>query len=103
MSVATTAASGGRIGPVRVSVFMNRSNQAVRIPKEMSFPEAKELEMQRVGDVITLRPLKPTWESFFDLAQPLSEEENPWTERHEVLADRDIDWGDLMESDDGDR
>ncbi len=49
-----------------VSVFMNRSNQAIRIPKDMSFTGVRTLQATRVGDVLTLRPAKPTWESFFD-------------------------------------
>jgi antitoxin VapB len=82
-------------GPVRVAIFMNRSNQAVRIPKEMSFPEAKELEMQRVGDVITLRPVKPSWESFREL-QPAPDDF--MAERPDVIEFRPVDFGALGEA-----
>ena len=51
----------------RVSVFQTRSNQAIRIPKAMSFPGATELEARREGDILTLRPVRPSWESFFAL------------------------------------
>ncbi len=47
-----------------VSVFKNGANRAVRLPKDMDFEGVTELEIQREGDVITLRPVKPSWESF---------------------------------------
>jgi antitoxin VapB len=53
--------------PETASIFMNRTNQAVRIPRSMAFAEAKDVELRRVGDVITIRPVKPTWESFLQL------------------------------------
>jgi antitoxin VapB len=95
MSVAASAAKGVVAGPVRVSVFMNRSNQAVRIPKEMSFPETKELEMRRVGDVITLRPVKPGWQSFRSL-EPAPDDF--MAERPDVIEFRPVDFGDLGEA-----
>ena len=49
-----------------ISIFMNRSNQAVRIPKDMGFPGVSQLEATRIGDQLILRPIKPSWESFFE-------------------------------------
>ncbi|MDR0770217.1 MAG: type II toxin-antitoxin system VapB family antitoxin [Burkholderiales bacterium] len=53
-----------------VSVFKNGGNRAVRLPKDMDFGDVAELEIRREGDVIVLRPVKPSWESFsaFDKA-----------------------------------
>jgi antitoxin VapB len=81
----------------RVAVFMNRSNQSVRIPKEVGFDGIKELELQRIGDVITLRPPKPSWDEFFDQARAAAVGDDPWAERREVLDERSTDWGNLME------
>ena len=78
----------------RVAVFKNRQNQAVRIPKAMSFPDdVTELEMTRVGDVITLQPPRQSWDTFArtmtELAIP---DDDPfWSyleERHPVIEYR---------------
>lgn len=47
-----------------VSIFKNNANQAVRIPKDMQFEGVTELEIQREGDTILLRPVRPNWTSF---------------------------------------
>jgi len=52
----------------RVSIFKNRQNQAIRIPKAMSFPDdVTELEITRVGDVLTLQRPRMSWEEFAKL------------------------------------
>ncbi|MDR1078290.1 MAG: type II toxin-antitoxin system VapB family antitoxin [Propionibacteriaceae bacterium] len=51
----------------RAALFRNRANQAVRIPKAMSFPDdVTEVQLTRVGDVLTVKPARPSWESFFE-------------------------------------
>ncbi|MDR2244809.1 MAG: type II toxin-antitoxin system VapB family antitoxin [Burkholderiales bacterium] len=52
-----------------VSVFKNGSNRAVRLPRDMDFGDVAELEIQRKGDAIILRPVKPSWESFAALGK----------------------------------
>ena len=47
-----------------VSVFKNGSNRAVRLPRDMDFADVNEMEIRREGDVIILRPTRPSWESF---------------------------------------
>jgi len=47
-----------------VSIFKNGNNRAVRLPKDLDFEGITELEIQREGDAIILRPVKPSWESF---------------------------------------
>lgn len=46
-----------------VSVFKNGNNQAVRLPKNMEFDDVSELESIKTGDVVTLRPIRPSWQS----------------------------------------
>lgn len=46
-----------------VSLFMNGKNQAIRLPVDMAYEGVRELEITREGDVITLRPVRPGWES----------------------------------------
>jgi len=74
--------------PTRVAVFTTRANQAVCIPKEMSFPGVKELEVRRIGDVLTMRPVKPSWESFFDLP-PV--DDGILADRRDVVESRPMD------------
>ncbi|MCC2597558.1 type II toxin-antitoxin system VapB family antitoxin [Pusillimonas sp. MFBS29] len=46
-----------------VSLFMNGKNQAIRLPVDMAYEDVCELEISREGDVITLRPVRPSWKS----------------------------------------
>jgi antitoxin VapB len=49
------------------SIFTNGSNQAVRIPKDMEFQGIDELEITKEGDLLILRPIRPSWLSLADL------------------------------------
>ncbi|AUM33913.1 AbrB/MazE/SpoVT family DNA-binding domain-containing protein [Salmonella enterica subsp. enterica] len=48
-----------------VSIFKNGNNRAIRLPRDLDFDGVSELEIVREGDSIILRPVRPTWESFF--------------------------------------
>lgn len=50
-----------------VSIFKNGKNQAVRLPNDMAYEGVGELEISRVGDIITLRPVRPSWQSLSEL------------------------------------
>lgn len=50
-----------------VSIFKNSTSQAIRIPKDMEFPDLVELEISREGDTITLRPARPSWSSLAEV------------------------------------
>lgn len=50
-----------------VSIFMNGGNRVIQLPQEMSFDGIGELEISKGGDVITLRPARPSWTSLADL------------------------------------
>jgi antitoxin VapB len=50
----------------RVSVFRNNRNQAIRLPKDYEFPGVSELTIEKHGDTILLRPVRPTWSSLVD-------------------------------------
>ena len=49
-----------------VSIFKNSRNQAIRIPKDMEFQGVSALEIQKKGDVLILRPVRPSWTSLQD-------------------------------------
>ncbi|MBV9287402.1 MAG: AbrB/MazE/SpoVT family DNA-binding domain-containing protein [Hyphomicrobiales bacterium] len=73
-----------------VSIFRNNRNQAVRLPKDFEYPaEVAELVIEKHGDVITLRPVRPDWASFFDLP-PLPEAENFLRERPPIFVERKV-------------
>lgn len=50
--------------PRTVSIFRNNRNQAIRLPKDLEFPGVNELTIERHGDTIVLRPVRPDWVSF---------------------------------------
>ena len=53
----------------RASIFRNGSNQAVRLPQELRFPnEVKEVRIRKRGDSLVISPLRPDWASFFAIA-----------------------------------
>ena len=63
-----------------VTIFMNGRNQAVRLPQDMAFDGVAELEISKEGDVITLRPARPSWKSLTGLLKAdadLLQERNP--------------------------
>ena len=52
----------------RASIFRNGSNQAVRLPQELRFPEeVKEVRIRKQGDSLLISPVRPDWASFFAL------------------------------------
>lgn len=49
------------------ALFKSNRNQAVRIPKDMEFPEGvKEVIVRRVGNQLILTPPESLWDEFFD-------------------------------------
>ncbi|WP_193092872.1 type II toxin-antitoxin system VapB family antitoxin [Halomonas colorata] len=67
-----------------VSIFKNGKNQAVRLPADMSYEGIGELEITREGDVITLRPVRPSWTSFAELPKA---DDNFLIDRPDVVSD----------------
>jgi antitoxin VapB len=49
-----------------VSIFRNNRNQAIRLPKDFEFQGVTELSIERQGDTILLRPVRPDWLSLVD-------------------------------------
>lgn len=49
------------------SVFRSNRNQAVRIPKDLEFPEGvKKLIVRKVGNTLVFTPPENLWDDFFD-------------------------------------
>ncbi|WP_407312464.1 type II toxin-antitoxin system VapB family antitoxin [Pseudomonas sp. nanlin1] len=51
----------------KVSIFKSGKNQAIRFPIDMAYEDVGELEITRIGDTITLRPVRPGWLSLAEL------------------------------------
>jgi len=51
-----------------VSIFRNNRNQAIRLPKDFEFQGVTELTIERQGDTILLRPVRPDWRSFMEVS-----------------------------------
>jgi antitoxin VapB len=59
----------------RASIFRNGSNQAVRLPQELRFPESvTEVRVRKQGDALVLSPVRPDWSSFFALEVDVPED-----------------------------
>ncbi len=64
----TAAKSMSTASSRRASIFRNGTNQAVRLPQELRFPEeVKEVRIRKQGDSLVLSPIRPNWASFFAL------------------------------------
>lgn len=68
----------------KVSIFRNNRNLAIRLPKDFEFPGVTELTIEKRGDTILLRPIRPTWTSLAN--EPLADSDF-LRERPELIAD----------------
>ncbi|PXW47572.1 antitoxin VapB [Grimontella sp. AG753] len=71
----------------KVSVFVNGSNRAVRIPRDMDFDGVKEFFISRDGDTLILKPVRPSWSSFFTEVEKA--DPDFMAERSPVIEDKD--------------
>lgn len=53
----------------KVSILKRGRSQVIRLPADMTFEAVSELEISRVGDTITLRPVRPSWLSLAELPE----------------------------------
>ena len=54
-------------------IFRSGNSQAVRIPKEFQL-EGTEVEIQRRGNALILRPKRKSWKAFVDSLERFSED-----------------------------
>lgn len=50
--------------PKKAKLFQNGGSQAVRLPAEYRF-EGDEVQVEKVGNTLVLRPVKSSWKEFF--------------------------------------
>jgi antitoxin VapB len=62
--------------PAQSTLFKSNRSQAVRIPKELAFPEnVTKVFVRKVGKSVTITPVDALWDDFF--AQPGIDIEEP--------------------------
>ena len=73
--------------PARSSLFKSNRSQAVRLPKELAFPEGvKQVAIRKVGKARILLPADAAWDYFFDApCVDLETREQPQAEARENL------------------
>ena len=54
-------------------IFRSGNSQAVRIPKEFQM-QGDEVEIERKGDVLLLRPKKKSWDAFTESLQKFTDD-----------------------------
>jgi antitoxin VapB len=60
---------------MKSTVFMTNRTQAVRIPKELAFPQTvKEVEVHRDGEKLTIVPRRRDWADWFENGPRFSED-----------------------------
>ncbi|MGM0695073.1 MAG: type II toxin-antitoxin system VapB family antitoxin [Pseudomonadota bacterium] len=50
-----------------IPIEILEGTQVVHLPADMAYEGVEELVIFREGDVVTLRPARPSWTSFFEL------------------------------------
>lgn len=72
---------------VRTTVFQSNRSQAVRLPKDVAFPEGvKEVRVLRYGKQRVIVPAGAVWDDFFDApGVDLGEREQPPVQPRETF------------------
>jgi antitoxin VapB len=71
----------------RSSLFKSNRSQAVRLPKDLAFPEGvKQVAIRKVGKARIIMPADSAWDDFFDSAGvDLGERRQPEVDVRESL------------------
>lgn len=51
----------------RITLVNSDGTQTITLPAELAYQDVHELQVIRVGDVMTLMPVRPSWDSFWNL------------------------------------
>lgn len=73
--------------PARSSLFRSNRSQAVRLPKDLAFPEGvKQVAIRKAGTSRVIAPADAAWDDFFDSpGVDLGERVQPEAERREAF------------------
>jgi antitoxin VapB len=52
---------------VKTKIFKNNRSQAIRLPKEVAFPESvKDVEITAIGNKRVIAPVSQSWDEWFN-------------------------------------
>jgi antitoxin VapB len=73
--------------PTRSSLFKSNRSQAVRLPKELAFPDGvKQVAIRKLGKARVIVPADAVWDDFFDApGVDLGERAQPAAEVRELF------------------
>jgi antitoxin VapB len=61
--------------PTRTVIFKSNQTQAVRLPKDVAFPDGvREVEIIKVGNSRVISPVGQRWDSFFAAGPHVSDD-----------------------------
>ena len=75
---------------VKTKIFKSNRSQAVRLPKEVAFPESvKDVEITAIGNMRMISPVSQSWDEWFDgpgvSSDFMTERKQPRDQRRETL------------------
>lgn len=70
---------------LRASIIRRKRDVIVRLPREIDLPGVTEFIIEKRGDAILLRPVRPTWTSLID--EPRADDDF-LCRRTDVIEDR---------------
>ena len=75
---------------VKTKIFKSNRSQAVRLPKEVAFPESvKDVEITAIGNMRMISPVSQSWDEWFNgpgvSSDFMTERKQPQDQRRETL------------------
>ena len=75
---------------VKTKIFKSNRSQAVRLPKEVAFPESvKDVEITAIGNMRMISPVSQSWDEWFKgpgvSSDFMTERKQPQDQRRETL------------------
>ena len=75
---------------VKTKIFKSNRSQAVRLPKEVAFPESvKDIEIVAIGNRRLIQPVGQSWDEWFDApgvsSDFMTERRQPQDQRREAM------------------
>ena len=75
---------------VKTKIFKSNRSQALRLPKEVAFPESvKDIEIVAIGNRRLIQPVGQSWDEWFDApgvsSDFMTERRQPQDQRREAM------------------
>jgi antitoxin VapB len=74
----------------KTRIFKSGNSQAVRIPADMAYADMDvDYEIQRMGDMLTITPIKPNIEDAIERLRKLARPDDVWERESIEMPERD--------------